>query len=156
MSDSFVTTWNVVLQAPLFMELPKQDYWSELPFPLQEIFPTQGSILYHLQVMAGGFFIPLSHLGSSLYCLPRDQFLWPSIQLIYIFFKILPLCFVHLLSTAYLQDILIPHDHQQFIWCWGKVEKEVHSLPGRTGAELGTWWQRQQGQVGHSPLLQFF
>ena len=44
-------------QAPLFMELSRQEYWSELPFLLQRIFLTQGSnshllhcrrILYHL------------------------------------------------------------------------------------------------------------
>ena len=33
MSDSFVTPWTVARQAPLSMGLPRQEYWSELPFP---------------------------------------------------------------------------------------------------------------------------
>ena len=32
-SDSFATPWTVVLQAPLSMGFPRQEYWSELPFP---------------------------------------------------------------------------------------------------------------------------
>ena len=31
MSDS-VTSWTIAHQAPLFMELPRQEYWSGLPF----------------------------------------------------------------------------------------------------------------------------
>ena len=26
--------WSVALQAPLFMEFPRQEYWSGLPFPI--------------------------------------------------------------------------------------------------------------------------
>ena len=33
MSDSFVTLWTVVHQAPLPMGFPGQEYWSEFPFP---------------------------------------------------------------------------------------------------------------------------
>ena len=29
----FVTPWTVAQQAPLFVELSRQEYWSELPFP---------------------------------------------------------------------------------------------------------------------------
>ena len=29
---SFVTSWTVACQTPLFMELPRQEYWSGLPF----------------------------------------------------------------------------------------------------------------------------
>ena len=32
-SDSFVTPWTVVPQAPLSMEFSRQEYWSGLPFP---------------------------------------------------------------------------------------------------------------------------
>ena len=32
----FVTPWTVVCQAPLFMEFPRQEYWSGLPFPTPE------------------------------------------------------------------------------------------------------------------------
>ena len=37
MSDSFATPWTVALQASLSIEVSRQDYWSGLPFPLQEI-----------------------------------------------------------------------------------------------------------------------
>ena len=33
MSDSFATLWTVAHQAPLSMGFPKQEYWSEWPFP---------------------------------------------------------------------------------------------------------------------------
>ena len=33
MSNSFVTAWTVVLQAPLSMRFPRQEFWSGLPFP---------------------------------------------------------------------------------------------------------------------------
>ena len=29
----FATLWTAVLQAPLFMGFPRQEYWSGLPFP---------------------------------------------------------------------------------------------------------------------------
>ena len=29
----FSTVWTVARQTPLFMEFPKQEYWSGLPFP---------------------------------------------------------------------------------------------------------------------------
>ena len=33
MSDSFVTPWTIVPQAPLSMGFSRQEYWSGLPFP---------------------------------------------------------------------------------------------------------------------------
>ena len=41
----FKTPRTVARQASLSMGFPRQKYWSELPFPLQGIFPTQGSNL---------------------------------------------------------------------------------------------------------------
>ena len=41
MSDSFVTSWTIVCQAPLSMGFPRQEYWSGCHFPLQWIFLTQ-------------------------------------------------------------------------------------------------------------------
>ena len=32
-SDCFVISWTVACQAPLFVGFPRQEYWSELPFP---------------------------------------------------------------------------------------------------------------------------
>ena len=52
---NIVTPWAVVLEAPLSMEFPRQDYWSGLPFPSPgdlldtEIKPTSPAL-------AGGFF----------------------------------------------------------------------------------------------------
>ena len=37
----FVTPWTVALQAPLSMGFSRQEYWSGLPCPIQEIYPTQ-------------------------------------------------------------------------------------------------------------------
>ena len=33
MANSFETPWTVAHQAPLSMGFPRQEYWSELPFP---------------------------------------------------------------------------------------------------------------------------
>ena len=32
-SDSFATPWAAACQAPLSVRLPRQEYWSGLPFP---------------------------------------------------------------------------------------------------------------------------
>ena len=37
------TPWTVAHQASLSLGFPRQEYWSELPFVLQGIFPIQGS-----------------------------------------------------------------------------------------------------------------
>ena len=39
----FETPWTVACQAPVSMKFSRQEYWSGLPFPIQGIFPTQGS-----------------------------------------------------------------------------------------------------------------
>ena len=43
MSDSFATSWTVTCQATLSMGLFRQEYWSELPFLLQENLPNSGT-----------------------------------------------------------------------------------------------------------------
>jgi len=56
MSDSFATPWTVAQQAPLSMQFPRQENWSELPFPSAGDLPNPGvkpeysalQILYHL------------------------------------------------------------------------------------------------------------
>ena len=40
---AFAMPWSIAHQAPLSMGLPRQEYWSELPFPPAGDFPTQGS-----------------------------------------------------------------------------------------------------------------
>ena len=72
--DFFVTPWTVARQAPLSTGFPRQEYWSGLPFPSQEIFPTQGSnlcILHLLHWQADSF--PLSHLRSSPWLISSYQ-----------------------------------------------------------------------------------
>ena len=55
MSDSLVTPWTIVHQAPLSMGFPRQEYWIGLPFPFPgdlldpEITPTSPELV-------GGFF----------------------------------------------------------------------------------------------------
>ena len=41
-SNSFVNLWTVAHQAPLSMEVPRQEYWSGLLFPSPGDLPTQG------------------------------------------------------------------------------------------------------------------
>ena len=38
----FATPWAVARQAPLFMEFPRQEYWSELPCPPPGDLPDSG------------------------------------------------------------------------------------------------------------------
>ena len=42
MSNSFVNPWTVVCQAPLSMELSRQEYWSGLPCPTPGDLPNPG------------------------------------------------------------------------------------------------------------------
>ena len=42
MSDSFVTPWTVVHQAPLPVGFSRQEYWSGLPFPSPGDLPDPG------------------------------------------------------------------------------------------------------------------
>ena len=39
----FVTPWTAAHQAPLSMEFSRQEYWSELPFPMPEELPNPGT-----------------------------------------------------------------------------------------------------------------
>ena len=55
MSNYFVTPWTVAHQAPLSMRFPRQEYWSELPFPSPGDLPDAG-IELRSPALAGGFF----------------------------------------------------------------------------------------------------
>ena len=57
------TPWAVAHQVSLLMGFPRQEYWSELPFPSLGIFPTQWSNLHFLywQVCS----LLLSYQGSQ-------------------------------------------------------------------------------------------
>ena len=59
---------------PGYMEFYRQEYWSGLPFPPPEIFPTQGlnpGLLHLLHWQADS--LPLSHLGSPSPSLQREK-----------------------------------------------------------------------------------
>ena len=59
-----MTPWTVAHQASLSMGFPRQEYWSELPFPSPGDLPNPGikSGLLHWQADS----LPLSHLGSPV------------------------------------------------------------------------------------------
>ena len=56
----FVTPWTVARQAPLSMEISRQEYWSGLPFPTLVAFSSLGSNLHLLHWQAAS--LPLLHL----------------------------------------------------------------------------------------------
>ena len=67
MSDSFATTYTVAHQAPLSMGVPRQEYWSGLPFPSPESLPDLGTEP-RSPAVAGRFFITIP-LGPGLHFL---------------------------------------------------------------------------------------
>ena len=63
----YVTPWTVAHQAPLPMELYKQEYWSRLPFPTSGGLPNPGikpesPVAPAMQADS----LPLSHRGSPI------------------------------------------------------------------------------------------
>ena len=54
-SNSFATLWTVAHQAPLSMEVSRQEYWSGLPFPSPRDLPNPG-IEPKSPELAGRFF----------------------------------------------------------------------------------------------------
>ena len=67
MSDAFVMSWTVALQAPLSMEFSRQEYWSGLPFPSPGDLPSLGiepkSLRFLLWQVDS---LPVSRLGSPM------------------------------------------------------------------------------------------
>ena len=55
MSDSFATPETVARQAPLSLRIPRQEYWSGLPFPSPGDLPDPG-IKSLPPALAGGYF----------------------------------------------------------------------------------------------------
>ena len=53
-SLTLTTPWTVALQAPLSMGFPRQEYWSELPFPTPGHLPDPGMEPVS-PALAGGF-----------------------------------------------------------------------------------------------------
>ena len=54
-SDYFATPWTVAHQAPLFMRIPWQEYWSGLPFLFPRYLPNPG-IKSVSPTLAGGLY----------------------------------------------------------------------------------------------------
>ena len=69
MSDS-VTSWTVALQAPLFMGFSRQEYWSGLPFPSENL-PDPGIKPASPALQAN--VLPLSHWGVKSLVKSRAQ-----------------------------------------------------------------------------------
>ena len=65
MSDSFATPWTVDGQTTLSVGLPKQEYWSRLPFPLSGDLSNPGIKLASPALQADSLL--LSHQGSPFH-----------------------------------------------------------------------------------------
>ena len=76
MSDSCVTPWTVILQAPLSVKFPRREYWSRLPFPSPRDLPDPG-IEPESSALAGRFFT--TEPPGKLLLRP----IWRSILLLY-------------------------------------------------------------------------
>ena len=66
MSNPFETAWTVNFQPPLSMVFPRQEYWSALPFPSEDL-PEPG-IKLTSPALEGGFFTtepPEKHYSNS-------------------------------------------------------------------------------------------
>ena len=64
MSKSFANPWSLAHQGPVCVGFPRQEYWSELYFLLQGIFPTQGLNPHLLCWQVDS--LSLSHQGSHI------------------------------------------------------------------------------------------
>ena len=61
----FVTLWTVACQAPLSMGIPRQEYWSGLPFPSPGDLPDPGiKPVSHAAPALQANSLPLSYQGS--------------------------------------------------------------------------------------------
>ena len=61
-SDSIVISWTVTRPAPLSLGFPRQEYWSELPFPPPRDLPDPGIKPGCPALLVDS--LPLLHLGS--------------------------------------------------------------------------------------------
>ena len=77
---TLVAPWTLARQAPLCMRFPRQEYWSGLPFPLQGIFPTQGSnpALLHCRQILDPPSTTLLAVPQTLCCLRAFALAIPS------------------------------------------------------------------------------
>ena len=72
----FVTPWTVARQAPLSMGLPRQEYWSGLPFPSPGALLDSG-IERTPPALSGGFSTtesPVNPLDNGILCRHKKPF----------------------------------------------------------------------------------
>ena len=72
MSDSFTTLWTVALQAPLSMGFPRQEYWSEVPFPSPGYLPDPA--IKPVSPKFSDRLVSTEHLGSPKAGIERHNF----------------------------------------------------------------------------------
>ena len=77
LSQPFVTPWTVACQAPLSMELSRQEYWNGLPFPPPGDLLDPGIEPAYLgsSALAGRFFATAA-VGKFPHLLIRTAILW--------------------------------------------------------------------------------
>ena len=71
MFDSFLSSWSVDHQAPLFIGFSRQEYWSGLPFPSSGDLPEPG-----IKPTSPGWHVdslPLRHLGNCHFALKFED-----------------------------------------------------------------------------------
>ena len=109
------TPWTVAHKAPLFMELSRQEYWSELPVPTLGLLPTQG---------LNPCLLCLLHLESEFFTTNAN---WEALSRALLVFKhansVFQLCNIFLLY-----EVFIPRYHDftaksghfccEYIVCW--------------------------------------
>ena len=80
-----MTPWTVAHQAPLSLELSRQEHWSELPFSTPEDLPNLGMepVSPESPALAGGFFtaVPLGKPLKSAFYYHHEQVIPNSVSI---------------------------------------------------------------------------
>ena len=71
--DFFETPWTIAHQATLSMEIPRQEYWSGLPFPSPGDLPNPGIEPGSPALQADS--LALSHWGSLIYIICKCAYI---------------------------------------------------------------------------------
>ena len=101
----FVTPWTIAHHTPLSLEFSRQEYWSELPFPLQGNFLDQGlncigrQILYHCLGSPSMWFTSSSWWGFEF--LQNNSRTWLRILSLALEEELKVLCFALWLNSYY-------------------------------------------------------
>ena len=110
MSNS-VTPWTAAHQAPLSTEVPRQEYWSALPFPTPGDLPDPGS--QHRSPTLAGIFFTTEPPGALLllFILLAIFFLFTGLlkKILYIVTKNFPLVFTFFYFFLLVPHLRVPH-----------------------------------------------